>query len=85
MNKNIRNIIITAVISLFIGFEIGGISQTGRCPLTGHVVCKERAAACCKKEAAECPAESKACSEESKDCSSEATEAAAPATTETAK
>ena len=46
MNKQMITIIITALISLFIGFMAGGISQTGCCPITGKIVCKERAAAC---------------------------------------
>lgn len=55
MSNNVRNIIITAIISLFIGFMVGGISQTGCCPITGKVICKDRAAACEAKKA--CDAE----------------------------
>jgi len=77
MNSNIRNIIITAVLALFIGYMVGGISQTGRCPITGRIICKERAAACCNKEK-ECPAENQATPVTP--AAAEATAPAAPAT-----
>jgi len=63
MSKEIRNLVITAVIALFVGYMAGSIMQTGVCPITGTVICKDTAAACeskkkecankseCKKEA----------------------------------
>lgn len=54
MTKEIRNIVITAIVALFVGYMVGSIMQTGRCPLTGTVICKGKADSCCaKKQAAE--------------------------------
>lgn len=50
MTKEIRNIVITAVIALFVGYMIGGITQTGLCPITGTVIWKNRVAACADKK-----------------------------------
>ena len=46
MSKETRNIIIAVVVSLILGFVAGSASVTGRCPITGIVICKDKAAAC---------------------------------------
>ncbi len=75
MSKEIRNIIIAVVVSLFVGYMVGGITQTGRCPITGTVICKDTAAACdSKKEACH---EKRSCKKES--CDKEKTAETAPA------
>ena len=51
MNKETRNMIIVAVVALLIGYVAGSAMQTGRCPITGMVICKDRAAACDKMKA----------------------------------
>ena len=65
MSKDLRNIIITAVVAGLLGYIAGGAMQTGRCPITGMVLCKQKAAACdrmkeecCKKDS--CPTETTA-------------------------
>ena len=59
MSKETRNLVIVAVIALLLGYVAGGVMQTGRCPLTGMVICKDRAAVCDKAKAcaASCPTE----------------------------
>lgn len=60
MSKETRNMVIAVIIALVIGYVAGGVKQTGRCPITGMVICKEQAAACDKmkacaeKEAGDC-------------------------------
>lgn len=76
MSKETRNIVIAAVVALIIGYVAGSAMQTGRCPLTGMVICKDRAAACEKakacatsceeKEGEKTPATEEAKSEEAK-------------------
>jgi hypothetical protein len=74
MSKEIRNLVITAVIALFVGYMAGSIMQTGVCPITGMVICKDKAAACdSKKEACH---EKRSCKKES--CDKEKTTEAAP-------
>lgn len=51
MTKEVRNLIIVAIASLVIGYIVGGVMQTGHCPLSGKVVCKDRAAAYDKMKA----------------------------------
>ena len=51
MSKETRNLIIVGVIALLVGYIAGGAMQTGRCPLTGKIICKDRAAACDKMKA----------------------------------
>ncbi|MSR88780.1 MAG: hypothetical protein EXS67_03895 [Candidatus Margulisbacteria bacterium] len=63
MNKETRNLVIGVGIALVVGFVVGSALQTGRCPISGMVVCKDRAAACDKmkacaaKETGECDKE----------------------------
>lgn len=73
MNKNIRNIIITAVISLAVGFVVGGVYSTGCCPITGKVICKDRVSACEKKalDACKTECEKKEASKEAGACETE--------------
>ncbi len=67
MSKETRNIVIAVLIALVIGYVAGGAMQTGRCPISGMVICKDRAAACDKmkacseKEAGECDKEDGSC------------------------
>ncbi len=51
MQKETRNLIIVTVVALLIGYLAGGVSQTGHCPISGKIVCKERAAAYDKMKA----------------------------------
>ena len=50
MSKEVRNLVIAVVVALFVGYMVGGITQTGRGPLTGKIVCKDKAAACEHKQ-----------------------------------
>ena len=52
MKKEIRNIVITAIVALFVGYMIGFVTQTGRYPMTDPVVCEDKAKdkACCSKK-----------------------------------
>ena len=59
MNKETRNIVIGVIVALVVGYSVGSASQTGRCPITGIVVCKERAAACDKMKACATECEAK--------------------------
>ena len=69
MQKEIRNIVITAVVALFVGYMAGGIIHTGHCPLTGTVIWKDKAEACCTKK----HAEEKACCAKKDAAAAEAT------------
>lgn len=51
MSKETRNMVIAVLIALVIGYVAGGVMQTGRCPITGMVICKDRAAVCDKMKA----------------------------------
>ena len=51
MSKETRNLVIVGIIALLVGYIAGGAMQTGRCPITGMVLCKDRAAACDKAKA----------------------------------
>lgn len=46
MNKQIVTLIIVALVALLVGFIAGGVKANGCCPITGKVICKERAEAC---------------------------------------
>ncbi len=59
MSKEVRNIVIAIVLSLVVGYAAGSASQTGRCPFTGTLMCKDRAAACDKAKACAAQCESK--------------------------
>jgi hypothetical protein len=74
MTKEIRNIVIAVVVSLFVGYMVGSIMQTGICPLTGNVICKDTAAACANKK--ESCHEKRNCEKES--CDKEKPAEAAP-------
>jgi len=52
MKKEIRNIVITAIVALFVGYMIAFVTQTGRYPMTDPVVCEDKAKdkACCSKK-----------------------------------
>jgi hypothetical protein len=52
MNKNVRNLVIVAVLALIVGYIAGGASQTGHCPITGIVLWKQKAA--CYDKMKEC-------------------------------
>lgn len=77
MNKNVRNLAIAIVLSLIVGYIAGGASQTGRCPITGMVMCKDKAAACDRAKACaeKCEAE-KSCDEAKTEEAPKAPEAA---------
>jgi len=75
MSKEIRNLVIAVVVSLFVGYMAGSIMQTGVCPLTGAVICKDKAAACeSKKESCH---EKRSCEKET--CDKDKTQETAPA------
>ncbi len=78
MDKNVRNLIIVGIVALLLGYVAGGAMQTGRCPITGIVLLKDRAASCDKTKSS-CE---KSCDKDKKDANATETSTEAATTPE---
>ncbi len=83
MSKEVRNLAIAVVVSLVLGYVAGGVHATGRCPITGMVVCKTTAAKCDHMK--ECASKCDACEAKQSDAAKPADAAEAPKADEAAK
>jgi hypothetical protein len=74
MSKVNTKLVVIVVVALVLGYIVGGVVQTGRCPITGMTICKDRAASC--------DAAKKACYADKAACSTEGKSVETPAVTE---